>query len=115
MRMFMTIGVGLLAMCGASHAHSWLLSSAPGANAVVAPPQSLRLAFGEKVERELTGASLKCSGTELVITGEPVLSPDGKAVELALPALPKGNCTVQWHAVSVDGHRTSGEFGFTVR
>jgi copper resistance protein C len=114
MRMLMTIGAGLLAMCGTSHAHSRLLSSAPAANAVVTAPPSLRLAFGEKVEGKLTGATLKCADKESIVPGEPVLSPDGKVVEMGLPSLPKGNCNVQWHAVSVDGHRTSGEFSFTV-
>ena len=115
MRMFPFVGVGLLAMSGPGHAHSWLLSSTPAANAVVMSPRSLHLAFGEKVERELTGATVKCSGMELVVPGETVASPDGKVVEMVLPELPKGGCTVHWHAVSVDGHRTTGEFTFTVR
>ena len=115
MRLFPFVCAAMLAMCGPGHAHSRLLSSTPAANAVVTSPQSLRLAFSEKVERELTGATVTCLGTESAGAGETAVSPDGKVVEIALPKLPNGSCTVRWHAVSVDGHRTTGEFNFTVR
>lgn len=115
MRSILLACVGILAACGVSEAHSWLLSSSPAADEVVASPQSLRLTFAEKIEPKLTGASVKCADKEAARLGEPALSMDGKVAEMGLPALPKGRCGVKWHAVSVDGHRTSGEFDFTVR
>ncbi|WP_456637092.1 copper resistance protein CopC [Bradyrhizobium sp. USDA 10063] len=115
MRMLPFVCAALLAMCRPGHAHRRLLSFTPGANAIVASPQNLCLAFGEKVERQLTGATVTCLGTESVAAGETAVSPDGTVVEIALPELPKGSCTVCWHAVSVDGNRSTGEFNFTVR
>ena len=107
--------ITLLTISEPSLAHSPLLSSSPAAGAIVSPPSHLKLAFGEGVERALTGVSLKCAGTEIAPVAEATLSPDNRVLEFTLPILPKGYCSVQWHAVSVDGHRTKGEFGFMVR
>jgi copper resistance protein C len=105
----------LLTISETGLAHSLLLSSSPAAGAIVSTPAHLKLAFGEGVGPDLTGASLKCGAEEIAPVGEPALSPDNRVLELALPTLPKGVCSVRWHAVSVDGHRTKGEFGLTVR
>jgi copper resistance protein C len=104
----------LLTISETGLAHSLLLLSSPAAGAIVSAPLQLKLAFGEGVEPALTGASLKCAGVEMTPVGEPTLSSDNRVLELALPTLPKGVCSVRWHAVSVDGHRTKGEFSFAV-
>ncbi len=115
MRRIIVSVIALQTLSGTGLAHSFLLSSSPAAGMIVSSPSRLRLAFGEGVEPALTGLSLKCVGADIAPVGEPTLSPDNRVLELALPTLPKGACNVQWHAVSVDGHRTNGEFGFTVR
>lgn len=108
--------IGLLAIISeASFAHSLLVSSSPAAGATVSAPSDLKLAFSEGVESALTGANLRCANAVIAPVGEATFSPDRRALDYALPTLPKGTCRVQWHAVSVDGHRTRGEFDFTVR
>jgi copper resistance protein C len=106
---------GLLAMSEPGLAHSLLLSSLPAAGSTVAAPSHLKFSFSGAVEPGLTGANLKCSGSDIAPIGKAAISPDNRVVEIALPMLPKGLCIVYWHAVSVDGHRIKGEFGFTVR
>jgi copper resistance protein C len=105
---------GLLATSEPGLAHSLLLSSLPAAGSFVAAPSHLKFSFSGGVEPGLTGANLKCSGSDIAPIGEPAISADNRVMEIALPKLPKGPCIVHWHAVSVDGHRTKGEFGFTV-
>lgn len=105
----------LLATGAASSAHSLLVSSSPGAGATVSAPSELKLAFSEGVEAKLTGVSLRCANADFAPVGDATFSPDRRVLDYQLPALPKGTCRVQWHAVSVDGHRTKGEFDFMAR
>lgn len=99
-------------------AHAHLQSQAPAANAVVEQaPASLTLQFSEGIEPAFSGVT---------VTG-----PDGKAVKtgtvtrdanndklLTVPleqALNAGEYQVQWHVVSVDSHKTKGQYRFTVK
>ncbi|MBN0856945.1 copper resistance protein CopC, partial [Pseudomonas aeruginosa] len=52
-----------------------------------------------------------------VATGKLTRSADNPA-EVTLPlaeALPPGEYTVAWHVVSVDGHKTKGQYTFSVK
>jgi len=37
------------------------------------------------------------------------------SLRLALPTLPSGEYRVTWQAVARDGHRTSGDYTFTIK
>jgi len=39
---------------------------------------------------------------------------DNTILEVSLPSLPAGKYHVYWVAVSVDTHRTEGDFSFTI-
>lgn len=105
-----------MAFAGQAFAHAHLKSSTPAADsAVKQAPSELDLTFTE-------GLNLKFSG--VTVTG-----PDKKAVKtdagslmdgdktLMVPVSDKlapGKYTVQWHALSTDGHKTDGTYTFTV-
>ena len=98
-------------------AHAVLLSSEPGAGAVLDEgdsPTVLRLVFSEEPEARLSSVAVTNeSGTrrESGIAGGTA----GRSLEVGLQALDRGVYTVAWRVLSqVDGHSTSGTFEFGV-
>ena len=63
-----------------------------------------------------SGAKLVAAGGGAVPLGKAVVAPgDPQTMHLSVGrALKPGGYTVEWHAVSVDTHRTSGAYRFTV-
>lgn len=110
--------VALLAsLLGASaaFAHAHLKNAVPAADSTVAAPADLRLTFSEGVEATFTKVSLSKDGTEVAIKG--LETPDAdKKVLVVTPAAPlaAGTYTVVWDAVSVDTHKSNGEYSFKV-
>ncbi|MEF3102450.1 CopC domain-containing protein YobA [Raoultella terrigena] len=108
---------GLLASAGA-FAHAHLQQQTPAADSTVnASPQALTLSFSEGIETRFSGVTLSGPQQNAVATGKLALSDDNKAqlvVPLAQPLTP-GDYTVDWHVVSVDGHKTKGQYHFTVK
>lgn len=89
-------------------AHSAVDSSRPADGAVLtAAPESLGLTFGNPARL-----------TRVTLSGEVLNLPDqsgfGTMFEIPLDPLVPGNYTVQWRALSVDGHAVSGGFSFSV-
>ena len=108
-----------LTLCASStaYAHAHLLQSAPAAGTVVtAAPGVLRLDFSEGVQLGFTGVTLRGPDHAIVSTGHAQLGPkDDKELLVPLPrALTSGQYTVEWHALSNDGHTTRGSYGFSV-
>ncbi|QJI39017.1 MULTISPECIES: copper homeostasis periplasmic binding protein CopC [unclassified Pseudomonas] len=110
--------VALLAsLLGASaaFAHAHLKSAEPAADTSVTAPKDLRLTFSEGVEATFTRVSLSKDGTEVAIKG--LETPDAdKKVLVVTPAAPlaAGTYKVVWNAVSVDTHKSNGEYSFKV-
>jgi methionine-rich copper-binding protein CopC len=103
--------------CGTAYAHAHLLQSAPAAGMVVtAAPGVLRLDFSEGVQLGFTGVTLRGPGGAIVSAGHARLAPnDHKELLVPLPrALTRGQYTIEWHALSDDGHTTRGSYGFRV-
>lgn len=99
-------------------AHAHLQQQSPAANSEVsAAPHSLTLRFSEGVETRFSGVTLTGPGGNVIETGKVVRSETDKtqlAVTLAQP-LSAGVYTVDWHVVSVDGHKTKGQYQFSVK
>ncbi|UII69514.1 copper homeostasis periplasmic binding protein CopC [Pseudomonas sp. HN11] len=107
----------LTSLLGASaaFAHAHLKSAEPAADSRVAAPKDLRLTFSEGVESTFTKVSLSKDGTEVAIKG--LETPDAdKKVLIVTPAAPlaAGTYKVVWNAVSVDTHKSNGEYSFKV-
>lgn len=111
-----TTAVLLLAI-GPAFAHAKLESSVPANAAIVAAaPTELTLKFSEGLELRFSGASI--TGPSGAVTpGAARLDPKDDTVlvvPLAAP-LPAGTYSVEWHALSTDGHKTQGSYAFTVK
>ena len=101
--------------CAWAHAH--LRAEDPAANGtVMTAPTALSLTFSEGLEIKLSGATLKGSDGSAVSTGAPSLGPsDDKLMTVPITdQLGAGVYTVEWHALSKDGHSTHGTYRFTV-
>ena len=110
--------VALLAsLLGASaaFAHAHLKSAEPAADSSVAAPKDLRLTFSEGVEATFTKVSLSKDGTEIAIKGLETPGADKKTLVVTpAAALANGTYKVEWHAVSVDTHKSEGTYSFKV-
>ena len=108
---------GCLTSAGA-FAHAHLQQPLPAAGSEVdASPQALTLNFSEGIETQFSGVTLTGPQQKTITLGKPVRSDSNKA-QLTVPveqALTPGEYTVNWHVVSVDGHKTKGQYTFTVK
>ncbi|HCB2458295.1 CopC domain-containing protein YobA [Klebsiella aerogenes] len=99
-------------------AHAHLQQQIPAADSTVSvSPQALTLTFSEGVELSFSGVTLSGPQNKPVATGKLARS-DGNKVQLTLPLnepLAAGEYTVEWHVVSVDGHKTKGQYHFNVK
>lgn len=99
-------------------AHAHLVSQTPAADAIVASaPEALTLRFSEGVEPGFSGATLSGPQQQKIATGKARLEAgDNKTLIVPLPAtLTAGGWQVDWHVVSVDGHKTRGSYRFHVK
>ncbi|QJT81251.1 CopC domain-containing protein YobA [Kosakonia sp. MUSA4] len=99
-------------------AHAHLKGQYPAADAAVtAAPQALTLNFSEGIEPKFSGISVTGAQQQIIRTGAVKRNENDKTqmiVPLEQPLTP-GNYTVNWHVVSVDGHKTSGQYHFSVK
>lgn len=96
-------------------AHAHLKVAEPADKASVSSPTALTLNFSEGLNLPFSGVNLIGPDQHEVKLGEAALKDGGKTLMATVPqALPAGAYTVQWHALSVDGHKTSGSYGFVV-
>ena len=107
---------GVLAGAAPAFAHAHLKSATPAMNATVAAPTELALTFSEGLNLKFTGVKVTGPDRKAVPTGDVRLGPGGDTVlvvPVAAPLAP-GAYKVDWHALSTDGHKTSGSYTFTV-
>lgn len=97
-------------------AHAHLEASTPAANSTVTAPSELDLKFSEELNLKFTGVELAGPAASAVKLNEPVLMDGDKTLMVPISGLmPAGIYTVNWHALSEDGHKTQGSFKFTVK
>jgi methionine-rich copper-binding protein CopC len=106
----------VLAAASPAFAHAHLLQSDPAASASAASPKELTLDFSEGLEIAFSGVTLT-GPSGAVTTGAATLDPkDNKVLLVPLSApLTAGTYTVAWHALSSDGHKTTGTYSFIVK
>ena len=110
----------LFAGFGMQHAlaHAHLKSQYPAAGAhMTAAPQALTLNFSEGIESGFSGLTLIGPDNNAIPIGQIKTDPANPAqmiVPIEKPLTP-GSYQVQWHAVSVDGHKTQGDYRFNVK
>ncbi len=108
----------LASLLGASSvfAHAHLKSSTPAAASSVTAPNELRLVFSEGVEAAFTQVKISKDGAPLEVKSLATEGADKKTL-IVIPAatpLRAGEYKVEWHAVSVDTHKSEGSYSFKV-
>ncbi|MEB0040772.1 MULTISPECIES: copper homeostasis periplasmic binding protein CopC [unclassified Pseudomonas] len=97
-------------------AHAHLQSQTPAADSTVSAPKELRLNFSEGVEEKFTKVVLTTDTGKAVSVKSIATAADDKKILIVTPAAPlvAGQYHVEWHAVSVDTHKSDGSYAFTV-
>ena len=102
----------------AAFAHAHLQRQTPAADLTVAEsPKTLTLNFSEGIETSFSGVVLTGPQQQVVATGK-LTRRDSSPTQLIVPVtqpLTSGTYTVDWHVVSVDGHKTKGQYHFSVK
>lgn len=79
------------------------------------PPANVRIWFDSGLEPAFSSLRVMNSDNQPVDKGDGhVDEHDNTVMEVSLPPLPPGKYHVFWVAISVDTHRTEGDFSFTV-
>lgn len=105
----------LFAATGPAWAHANLRSAAPAQDATltVAPPE-VSLAFSEAVEPRFSSIEVVDAAGTRVDDASAHAAGDGEHLAVGLKRLAPGAYTVRWQVTSVDTHKTSGSYHFTV-
>lgn len=108
--------VTLLVAVPAASAHAILLRAEPAISGVTpTPPDEMLLQFTEPVEPRFSQIEVTDRDGTSVTRGPVTSADDAASLVVALqPSLGDGWYRVEWHALSVDGHRIQGVFPFGV-
>jgi hypothetical protein len=100
----------------AALSHAFLDAAIPLVGGTVpASPKEIRLTFTEAIEPRFSSIDLVTEDGRAISTAQATVDPrDDKQLVLPLPPLAPGRYRVRWHVVSVDTHRTEGEYSFAV-
>lgn len=104
--------------CQQALAHAHLKSQYPAANATMeVSPQALTLTFSEDIEPAFSGVEVSNAQQQAMALKEAERAPkqhNQLIVPLEKP-LASGDYQVKWHVLSVDGHKTKGNYRFSVK
>ena len=106
-----------IASGGTAAAHPKLTAASPPVRGQVAlSPKTLRLSFNEQVLPNFSGLVIKDSAGKAIKTRRPSVDrSDNKILIVPLAAAQApGVYHVEWHAVSTDTHRVTGQYEFTI-
>lgn len=108
------VSIFCLFICTAvTHAHAELVTAVPAPGSIVAhSPAEIRLTFSEPISEDST--ILLFAENFQPVTGivAQVAETNPQMLVATMPPLTPGDYTVQWTAVSTDGHPTSGSYTF---
>ena len=113
---FLTAFISALVFCfsiNAASAHAHLDHSVPAVGSTVTTaPQDVTLTFTQDLEAAFSTVEVTDASGARVDQGEAKIS--ANTMQIGLKTLVPGIYTVHWHAVSVDTHKTQGDFPFSV-
>lgn len=106
-----------MVLSSAAFAHAKLEAAQPPIDGTVKdPPSELDLKFSEELNLKFTGVKVTGPDKKAVKTDDAMLMGGDKEFMVSLPAgLGAGTYKVEWHALSRDGHKTHGDYEFTVK
>lgn len=98
-----------------SFAHTELVSATPAANSTVSAPKQVTIKFSGALEAKFSKITVTDASGKPVNKEASVVGADSKVMTVGLPVLTPGLYTVHWVAVSIDSHRSQGDYKFTVK
>lgn len=115
-RILSVAAIASLVLSGTAFAHAHLKSSIPADKATVkVSPTELDLTFSEELNLKFTGVVIMGPAKTEVKTGTATLMNADKSLIVPVSQkLDAGAYTVEWHALSADGHKTTGNYSFTI-
>ena len=107
--------LGLLVGTVAAGAHAHLDRASPQPDSILrAAPDEVTLWFTQNLEPSFSSAEVQDGSGARVDRSAHVDAADPRLLHVSLTPLPPGTYKVHWHVVSVDTHRTQGDFSFRV-
>jgi copper resistance protein C len=106
-----------LVVPGAARAHAYPHHADPKVGSTVsASPSQVRIWFDSDLEPAFSSIAVQGAGGAAVDEGHGRVDPsDPRLLEVSVPRLAPGTYRVTWSVVARDGHRTSGDYEFTIR
>ncbi|HHR5904826.1 TPA: copper homeostasis periplasmic binding protein CopC [Providencia alcalifaciens] len=99
-------------------AHAHLKDQLPAEGAALEQaPEAITLNFSEGIEVNFTKVNVTDENKQTIKTGKAALDPSNNT-KVIIPVeskLAAGKYDVQWSVVSVDGHKTKGNYSITVK
>jgi methionine-rich copper-binding protein CopC len=97
--------------------HVYLLECNPEQDAILdAPPEKITITFVGTLEPVFSKIEVFDSEGKKVSGKKTAFSEDDTVMEVALDAdLDSGKYTVKWKCMSLDGHKQTGEYTFTIK
>jgi methionine-rich copper-binding protein CopC len=111
----LAIAGGAFGWAPAAPAHAFPEQEEPAVGAVLhESPKQVRIRFDSRIEREFSVIVVKNENGDRV-SGKTAIDPKSfQLLEADLPPLAPGTYHVYWAVVSWDGHRTKGDYTFSV-
>ena len=98
-------------------AHAFPERADPRVGSVVqGSPDAVRVWFDGELEPAFCQLVVSDGSGQRVDRGDARVDPNGRRLlQVSVPALSPGTYSVHWAVLSIDGHRTTGDFRFTVK
>jgi copper resistance protein C len=109
-----TAGLAFVFTAVGAQAHAFLDHASPLVGSTVSAPREVRLWFTQALEPRFSAAQLRSNAGGVIGTGH-VDPTNPKEIVIPVRGLAPGRYKVDWKVLSVDTHRTEGNFGFEVR
>lgn len=115
MRNIIAIVAFLFASTIGAFAHAMLDHTAPRVGSTIAPaPKEVALWFTQKLEPAFSSIRVQNEQGASVTAGKAAVTGDRTQLRVPLKTLSPGTYKVMWQVLSVDTHRTQGDFTFRV-
>jgi len=119
LRLARHLALTCLLLPGLALAHGHLKSAEPAPDSTSPAPKQLSLSFSEGVEASLSQVQLQRlegQASTAITTGKVTSGRDERTLEVPLEApLEAGRYQVKWRVLAKDGHKTQGDYRFTVQ
>jgi len=107
--------VSILLPAALAHAHAMLDHASPAVGSAGAAPKAVTLWFTEQLEPAFSTIEVhNAQGANMQAGKAAVDGKDRTQLRVPLKQLPPGTYKVIWRVLSVDTHRTQGDFTFSV-